>query len=235
MGQKVYNGSVIRSYLLLFVCVSFHENYRKQHGPVLLQAGGLHSSRLGLCISVIGERDLWWESILIQGLKTWKAGVSFKQDRTLSNGWAPCRTIANGTTSEFSRWQGWSSPRPIHQSPTICPFISCPWAVQLAKLLDALINQSRRRILVSDTGTTTKQHLELFGKGCRRHSDRGCHGGRRCRERRKTGFRGISASAGSIAGKNGDVIVACWALPSLSQRTDDLRYLEGEQTGEKNL
>ena len=82
------------------VCVSIHENYREQHGPVLLQAGGPYSSGVGVWVSSVGVRHLWRESVLIQGLQTGKAGVSFKQDRTLPCGWAPCSTITSVTTRE---------------------------------------------------------------------------------------------------------------------------------------
>lgn len=97
--------------------------------------------------------------------------------------------------------------------------------MQLAKLLNALINEGRGGFLVSDTHAAAKQHLKLLGKGGWRHSNRGRHAGCRCGQRRKTCFGGIRASTGGFAGKDGDVIIACWGLPSLPQRTDDLRDL----------
>lgn len=153
-------------------------SYREQHGPVLLQAGGLDPGTLLLGISRGAERNLWRKSIFIQVLQTGEAG-----DRTPLRFWTRRAAVTDATTPESVRRQCQRPLQATHQSIRLSARAR---AVQLAELLDALVDQGGGGFLVSDRDAAAEQNLKLLGECRRRDGSVG---------RRGAGCRGDSGEA----------------------------------------
>lgn len=152
-------------------------SYREQHGPVLLQAGGLNPGALLLCIGSAAVRNLWRKSIFIQVLQAGEAGVSFQQDGTPFSFWAPPAAVADAATPQPVSRQGQRPLQSTRQSSITVRLTALHTAVQLAELLDALVDQCRGGFLVSDGHAAAEQDLKLLGEDRRRHWSAGRRGG----------------------------------------------------------
>lgn len=126
-----YQCIPVHPYLAIFLQCS----YREQHGPVLLQAGGLDPGTLLLGISRAAERNLRRKSVFIQVLQTGEAG-----DRTPLRFWTRRAAVTDATTPESVRRQCQRPLQATHQSSVTIRLSARPRAVQLAELLDALVD-----------------------------------------------------------------------------------------------
>ena len=193
----------------------------------------------------VAQGDLWGEAVLVQGLQTGEAGVPLVQQGPPGRRWALCQPVATAVAERPVGVEGQRPLQPARKPPATTAFGPAPRATRLAELLDALVDEGGRRLLVRHGHAAAEQHLKLLGEsrgGQLRGRQRGRGHGRRpgCRRRRcgDGGKGGAALGNGKAPGGGGrrsvgggcDIISACGALARLAQCADDLRDLGRSET-----